>query len=272
LASCDFGEGRTYPHNIYLDLVVEDQWNPGTVGTYRKGNYMADADGTPIQNDEALGPPTGQGAYSSGSGNQTMGIDGSAVFRFEEGWSIHDGEGDDFVTFQCNFAWSGACDGLCNELAHVDVSEDAVTWYRSSQEAYDVNPDPSSSNGGYVYANVRDLHGSEPSWANCQEDIQAQEIVDGYWTDIVGVFVSRYFEASDPYLGGTRFDLANFLLLTDAESGTLDFESPWHSDGRMRYIRITDDSSILDGQDWNKDWSYGAYINAAMGINVEEDL
>ena len=263
------GEGGTYPHNIYLDQVVEDQWHPGTVGIQRYGNYMVDSAGVPIQNDEALGPPTGKGASSSGSGNETVGINGSAVFRFEEGWYIYDGTGDDFVTFQCNFAWSGACDGLCNELAHVDVSEDAATWYRSAGESYDTNPNPTVNDDGYIYANVRDLHGSEPTWANYQEDIQAQRIVDGSWVDIPGVYVSKYFEASDPYLGGTRFDLSNFRLLN--ADGTVDSASPWPAEGKMRYIRITDDSSILDGQDWNKDWCYGAHINAAMGINVGQD-
>ena len=251
-----------FAENIYLDQVV--QWNPGTVGSERVGwGDMVDENGTPIQNNNALGPPTGKGAYSSGPGNQTVGINGSAVFRFEEGWYIFDGAGDDFVTFQCNFAWGSVCDNLCNELGHIEVSEDGVTWYYNMNEGYDINPHPNQNNGDYIYAHVEGVHGSQPTWANYQEDIQAQRIVSGEWENIPGVYVSRNFRATDPYLGGTRFDLSNFRSRQNGSS--------WPANGRMRYIRLTDDNNILDGQDYNIVWRLGSHINAAMGINVAED-
>ncbi len=254
--------GLALAENVYLDQVI--QWNPGTVGKERFGwSDMVDENGVAIQNNNALGPPTGKGSYSSGPNNQALGINGSAVFRFEDGWYIFNGPGDDFVTFQCNFAWGGVCDNLCNELGHVEISEDGLTWYFNINEAYDINRDPNQNSGDYVYDHVRGVHGSQPTWANYQENIQAQHIVGGKWENIPDVYVSKDFLATDPYLGGTRFDLADFRSRLD--------NSAWPSRGKMRYIRITDDNTILDGQDYSKDWCLGTHINAAMGINVDED-
>lgn len=251
--------------NIYLDAVVE--WHPQQAGTARK-NWLdwTDENRMPIQNNHALGPPTGTGSWSSGPYSTVVGINGWATWRFEEGYYIFNGPGVDFITFQNNFAWGGEVDGLCNELGHVWISEDLETWYYNSAESYTVNPDPNRNNPNYSYFAVEGLHGNNPTWANYTKDIQAQEIqeVNGVykWVNIPGVFVSKDFKPTDPYLGGNGFDLSTFLSVADG--------SPFPEDGQMRYLRITDDDTILDGQDYAKAWCLGAHLNAAMGVNVME--
>lgn len=255
-------EPLVYPHNVYLDRVVS--WSPGTVGSARVGwADMVDSDGVPIDNGAALGGPTGRGWAASGGGNQTVGVNGSAVFAFEEGWAVVDEEGDDFVTFQANFSWTPTADDLTNELAHVAVSPDGERWYGPAGAAWDPNPAPGEANDGFVHAHVALLHGSNPTWANVTEPIQAEQLEDGRWVPVDGVVIPPNFSASDPWLGGTRFDLSGFVALDDG--------SPWPADGRARYLRITDDSAILDGQDYAPEWSLGAHINAAMGIHVVEE-
>ena len=150
-------------HNIYLEEIVE--WNPGPVGSARQ-NYILAEDGVPIQNNLALGAPTGNGAGSRVYNSTAVGIDGSAAWRFETGYYIYNGPGDDFITFEGSFSWGGAVDGLCNELAHVEVSADGVNWYYNSAESYDINPNPDQNNGNYQYFNVSGMHGNNPTWAN----------------------------------------------------------------------------------------------------------
>ncbi len=255
------------PNNVYLDLCVAADWNPGQVGENRKGwgsGTVADASGVPVQNNEALGPPEGTGSYSSSDKYTCIGINGSAVWRFNEDYYIFDGPGNDFVTFTSTFAWSGACDGLCCELAHVEVSEDGSVWYEHSGEDYVENPDPSADNPDYRYFSVENLHGNNPTWANHTLNKQAQEIrdVDGEfrWVDIDCTCVSRYFAPGDPYLGGVEFDLDDFTRKPDGET--------WPAGGKMRYIKLIDDDTILDGQDYLKSWCLGANLMSAMGINV----
>jgi hypothetical protein len=251
--------------NVYLDSVVE--WNPQPAGSARVSFWgWTDENRMPIQNDRALGPPTGTGSWSSGPDSTCVGINGRATWRFEEAYYIFNGPGDDFITFQDNFAWGGEVDGLCNELGRVQVSEDLETWYYNSAEQYIENPDPEQSNPNYSYFAIEGLHGNNPTWANHTKDMQAQEIqeVDGVykWVDIPGVFVSKDFTPTDPYLGGNGFDLSTFLSVDD--------ESPFPEDGQMRYLRIIDDDTILDGQDYAKPWCLGAHLHAAMGVNVME--
>lgn len=272
--SCSFSaspsdDGAAAPDNLYLSSLVEDQWKPGKVGAARfgyKNGAVADDDGNPAPNDGALGGPRGLGSYQSNGSYTCVGIDGSAVWRFEEGRYIRDGEGDDFVTFSSVFAWGRAADGLCCELAHVEVSPDGISWYRNAAERFTVNPDPGADVDGYEYAAVSGLHGNNPVWANVDQDVQAEELVlsgSSYrWVDIEGVTVSRFFAATDPYLGGTRFDLADFV----GDDGSF-----WPADGKMRYLKIRDDSSILDGQDYSKAWCLGANLQSAMGINTGRD-
>ncbi len=64
---------------------------------------------------------------------------------------------------------------------------------------------------------------------------------------------------TDPYIGGVEFDLADFRSKTD--------DSPWPADGRMRYIRIIDDNTILEWHDYLKELCFGANMPAAMGLN-----
>ena len=45
---------------------------------------------------------------------------------------------------------------------------------------------------------------------------------------------------------------------------------PGPNDGQMQYIRIIDDSSVIDGQDYSKAWCFGAQMHAAMAINAME--
>ena len=249
--------------NVYLDALVE--WNPQPTGSARAG-YAGIIDGNfmPIENsDRAFGPPTGNGPFSRKYDCVPVGINGSAAFRFDEGYYIFDGEGDDFKTFEGSFSWGSAIDGLCCELAHVEVSEDGVVWYYNSAEVYDINPHPTNNNGGYIYSNVEGLHGNNPTWANHEKDMQAQHIFDGFWTDIEGVFVSKDFLPTDPYLGGNAFDLSTFYSKEDY--------SPWLPGARMRYVRIIDDDNILDGQDYSKAWCFGAQMHAAMGIHVKKE-
>ncbi len=254
------------PNNVYLDMCVESEWFPGMVGAERAGWHdggVADADCVPVQNNGALGPPGGLGAYSSSGTYTCVGINGSAVWRFNEDYYIHDGEGADFVTFSSVFAWGSVCDGLCCELSHIEVSEDLVEWYYNSEEEYDVNPEPDTDNSGYSYFNVKNMHGNNPVWANSELNVQAQDIeeINGVkkWVDIPDVCVSRYFKPGDPYLGGVEFDLSVFRSKDD--------DSPWPAEGRMRYLRIIDDSEILDGQDYLKDWCLGANMMSAMALN-----
>jgi len=277
LSGCDSGAGSaaklTDPdafteRNIYLDKVVE--WNPETAGSSRTSFWgWTDENCIPIQNDYALGPPTGTGSWTSGGPSTCVGINGSAAWRFEEGFYIYNGSGDDFTTFQDNFAWNGTANGLCCELGHVEVSEDMITWYYNSAEEYDVNSEPDNSNENYCYFNVKGLHGNNPTWANVNDDMKAQELVyneslgDYKWTNISGVYVMRDFKPTDPYLGGNSFDLSTFRSKVD--------DSPWPDNGKMRYIRLIDDDTILDGQDYSKPWCLGTHLHAAMGINVKRD-
>ncbi|MGD9161470.1 MAG: hypothetical protein PVG39_23860, partial [Desulfobacteraceae bacterium] len=234
-----------YYGNVYLGSVEE--FNPQQAGAARNGTYevgMIASDGMPIMNNYALGPPTGTGSWTSATENDglILGIGGSAVFAFEEDYYIFNGEGDDFRTWGDRFCWGGQVSRHCNELAQVQVSADGINWYYNSAEAYDINPDPSSGNSGYNYYNVSGLHGNTPNWANYLQDMQAQEDVDGVWTDIEGVVVPADFNAWTPYLGGDAFDLSTFLALSD--------NTPWPEDGRMRYIKLIDDDTILDGQSY----------------------
>lgn len=254
-----------YYGNVYLGSVVE--FNPGYAGAARNGSFetgMIGSDGIPVLNDYALGAPTGTGSMTSSTAYDglMLGINGSAVFAFEEGYYIYDGDGNDFMTWGDRFCWGGRLDGHCSELAHVLVSADGTNWYYNSAETYDINPDPDSANSGYQYYNVSGLHGNTPNWANHLRDMQAQQDVDGVWTNIPGVVVPSDFTPNTPYLGGDGFDLATFL--------SVDGDSPWPEDGQMRYIMLVDDDSILDGQSYAPPWKTGAIMQAAMGINVME--
>jgi hypothetical protein len=252
------------PHNVYLDLCVE--WAPGTTGTSRFGkDGYVDENGVPIQNNLALGPPEGAGAWSSGPKYTCVGVNGSAAWRFDEDYYVVNGPGNDFVTFCSTFAWGMRCDGLCCELARVEVSKDMDEWYYNNNESYDINPNPTEDNDDYAYFNVTGLHGNNPTWANHTTELQACEIKqDGgqyKWVPIYCVCLSRYFEPDDPYLGGVEFDLSDFRSKDD--------DTPWPSDGEMKYLRIIDDNTILDGQDYFKDWCLGANMMSAMALNYE---
>jgi hypothetical protein len=252
-----------YYGNVYLGSVTE--FNPQPAGSARTGVYeigMIGPDHMPILNDYEVGAPTGTGSWVSATEYDGLitGINGSAAFAFEEGYYIYNGKGDDFRTWGDRFCWGGAVNEHVSELAHVQVSADGINWYYNSAETYDINPDPASGNGDYVYYNVSGLHGNTPNWANYLQDMQAQEDVDGVWTDIPGVVVPADFDPWTPYLGGDAFDLATFLSLED--------DSPWPEEGRMRYIKLIDDDTILDGQSYAPAWKTGAIMQAAMGINV----
>ena len=252
--------------NVYLDAVVE--WHPEAAGSARRNFWgWTDEHLMPIQNDYALGAPTGTGSWTSGGPSTVVGINGWATWRFEEGFYIYNGEGDDFRTFQDNFAWGGTADGLCNELGHVQVSADLEHWYYNSAEMYIENPNPGQSNDDYSYIAVSGLHGANPTWANYKQDMKAQELqeVNGVlkWVNVEGEIVSKDFSPTDPYLGGDGFDLSTFLSVDD--------DTPWQDDMQMRYLRIIDDDTILDGQDWSKPWCLGTHLNAAMGINVMQE-
>jgi len=252
--------------NIYLDKVVI--WNPGVMGSSWWGNSsLCDDQGIPINNGLALGPPTGTGAGSRGGNCTAVGINGEAAFRFEKGYYIFDGPGDDFITFEGSFSWGFKVDGLCCELAHVEVSEDAQHWYYNTAEQYDLNPKPSENNPNYVHESVKNMHGNNPTWANHTMDMQAFEIqsVNGVkkWVKVPNVYVSKDFKPTDPYLGGDRFDLSTFQSIID--------NTPWPKHGKMRYVKIIDDDRVIDGQDYNKPWCLGAQMQSAMGIHVKKE-
>jgi hypothetical protein len=261
------------PDNLYLGELVDSLWNPQQAGSQRVnwvgggGLQVTDENRMPLKNDGALGPPEGEGSWSSGGTYTCVGVGGSAAWKFEEGRHVYNGEGPDFITFASNFAWSSACNGLVCELAHVEVSEDGSTWYYNSAEEYVENPEPDQDNPNYEYRSVVGLHGNEPTWANHEKQMQAQEIqtVDGVekWVDIPCECISIYFTPTDPYLGGVNFDLDDFRSHADG--------SPWPAGGKMRYIKIIDDPAVLDGQDYLKEWCLGANLMAAMGINVKTD-
>jgi len=261
------------PNNLYLAEVVDEEWNPQPAGSQRVnwtgggGLQVTDENRMPLKNDGALGPPEGHGSYESGGTYTCVGIGGSAAWKFEEGRHIYNGEGIDFITFASTFAWGQRVDGLCCELAHVEVSEDGASWYYNSAEEFIENPDPSKDNDGYTYRSVSGLHGNNPTWANYTVNMQAQEIreIDGVekWVDIPCECISIYFEPDDPYLGGVGFDLDDYRGKSDDE--------PWPADGKMRYIKIIDDPDILDGQDYLKSWCLGANLMSAMGVNVRSE-
>jgi hypothetical protein len=231
------------------------------VGTFEPG--IVDENHQPMLNDFAFGPPDGTGCREGAFDVLVTGINGSVTFRFEPGYHIYDGPGADFITFQGRFAYGCVADGMVNELAHVEVSQDGVHFYYCADEAYDVNPDPSQSNDGYVYASVRNLHGNDPTWANPDHQMQAQHLVDGAWVELPGVAIPPDFTPHHPHLGGNRFDLSTYRSLQD--------DSPWPAAGQMRYLRIIDDDRILDGQDYDKRWSTGAQVQAALGIHTSVD-
>lgn len=259
-------EDPSYPGNVYLTKFIE--WSPGIVGSSRQSGEYTDSEGRPLIKftEDALGPPEGSGSGTSGEGKTCpIGINGWGIWEFDPDFVIINGESDDFITFSKTFAWGSTADGLCSELAFVEVSEDGTTWYKPAVENYDTNSQPDTSNGNYKYDNVSGLHGNEPSWANFRTDIQAEElkIVDSIkqWVEISGVTVSRYFSADDENLGGMRFDLSDFVLTTNPNTS-------WPSDGKMKYLKIIDSDTILDGQDYAKDWSLGANLMSAMGIHT----
>jgi hypothetical protein len=249
--------------NVYLGSIFE--WNPQKAGDARK-NYqgVTDKNNMPIQNNRALGAPTGNGAGSRGYNCTAVGINGSAAWKFEEDYYIFNGEGNDFKTFEGSFAWGGGVDGLCCELGHIQVSEDGNHWFYNSSERYTTNPNPSVSNGDYSHFDIHGLHGNNPTWANHTKDMQAQQIenVNGTyrWVNVPGAVVSKEFKPGDPYLGGDDFDLADFRSIED--------DSLWPEFGKMFYIRLIDDDTILDGQDYCKAWGFGTQMHAAMGLNV----
>ena len=259
-----------YPSNVYLTENIE--FNPGKVGPARISDAYPyyDSEGYPkdYTKNGACGPPEGSAAIMSSAGDMTvLGSGGSAVWMFDPDWVIVDGDGDDFVTFSNHNVFGGEPDGSWNELAHVYISEDNINWYKSSKESYTPHPDPGNVCDTYDWDVVEDLHGNNHSWANFRTDVEAEELNSaGVYepvTDGSGavVSVSKYFKPTDPYLGGDRFDLADFIHTENGLS--------WPSDGKMRYLKLVDDPSILDGQDYNPVWMTGARIMSAMGINVE---
>ncbi|MDC7227932.1 MAG: hypothetical protein PQJ61_14295 [Spirochaetales bacterium] len=261
-----------YPDNVYLTENIE--FEPGQVGSARQdyNTEYYDENGYPLDSTKngACGPPEGTTViHSSSYADMTvLGSGGWAVWKFDPDWVIVDGEGDDFIIFSNHNCFGSDPDGSWNELAHVYVSEDNETWYISSLEDYIENTSPGTANSGYSYYDVTDVFGNEHCWANFREEIEAEELDEtGVYetvTDESGntVYISMYFEPDDDYLGGDRFDLSNFVLATD--SGV-----SWPADGKMRYLKLVDDPSILDGQDYAPAWMTGARIMSAMGINVE---
>lgn len=250
--------------NLYLDRVVD--WQPEPCGEARSDATdpgLIDAEGMPLRNDRAFGPPHGTGCGHSGADLLVLGVGGSATFAFAPGRYIYDGPGPDFITFEGRFAWSCQCDQMVNELAHVLVSEDGSHFYYNAAERYDGNPTPGQDHTGYVHDHVGGLHGKSPTWGNPDHPVQAQTVVDGAWVDLPGVWVCPDIDPADPHLGGDRFDLSTFRSVTD--------DAPWPPTGRMRYVRIVDDPGILDGQDYAVAWATGAHVQAALGIHVASE-
>ena len=255
-----------YPENVYLTEFVE--WEPGLVGSARMGTEYTDDSGYPLVSltENAFGPPEGGGPHTGGEGlTCPVGINGSATWKFNPDYVIINGEGDDFMTFTKTWAWAGAIDGLCCELAFVQVSADGVTWYEVDPSLVTYDPGSTEDNTNYIYANVANLHGNAPTTANFRTDMPAETIQtinsEEVWAEN-GETVSKYFTPEDPYLGGVYFDLSNFVKVGDSSQS-------WPSDGKMRYLKIIDSDTILDGQDYSKDWCLGANLMAAMGINTE---
>jgi len=263
-----------YPDSLYLTEVVE--FHPGQVGiirsTYTPQYY--DQEGRPLQETAAgaCGPPEGCSVMTS-NGEATMSVMGSggwAVWRFEPGRMVTDGQGDDFVTFSNHNVLNGEPDGSWNELGRIFVSPDNVSWYENGTAAWDVNDTPGEENNGYVWSRVSGLHGNNHAWANFRDEVQAQELdpVSGAYEDVIDeegvpVLISRYFSPEDPFLGGDRFDLADFIHTGTGE--------PWPEGEGVRYLKLEDDPAILDGQDWNPGYMTGSRLMAAMGIHVSDD-
>lgn len=263
-----------YPDNVYLTELIE--FHPGKVGDARRvytPDYY-DPDGLPLRNRGALGPPEGSypATYSNSEATMTvLGSGGWGVWRFDPDYRIVDREGADFITFANHNVLGGDPDGSWNELGRVYVSADGTEWYENGAVHFTVHPDSGTANSGYDWDAVRGLHGNTHAWANFRKEIRAEEIdpATGLYIDAVGTdgstaTVSRYFTPDDPYLGGDRFDLADFVLVGS------DPPIKWDSENmKMSYLKIVDDPAILDGQDWNPDWMTGARLMAALGINVE---
>jgi hypothetical protein len=265
-----------YPDNVYLTVNIE--FNPGKAGIERAASLPEyyDAEGYPLEytKDGACGPPEGSAAaYSSECEMTVLGSGGWAVWEFDPDWRIIDGPGDDFITFSNHNLLGNEPDSSWNELAHVYISGDGENWYISGAEDYIENTQPGTSNSDYSWANVTDVHGNNHSWANFRKEIAAEKLSasTGVYEKVLdgsgnSVMISRYFKPDDPYLGGDRFDLSDFVQAEPA--GGLNGSS-WPAGGKMRYLKLVDDPSILDGQDWNPDWMTGARIMSAMGVNVE---
>ena len=266
-----------YPDNVYLTENIS--FNPGPAGSARASSLSEyyDSSGYPLDwtKNGACGPPEGTVAVMSNTTADmtVLGSGGEAVWRFDPAWVIINGAGDDFVTFSNHNLLGGLPDGSWNELAHVYASEDGINWYISSNETYTANTTPGTPNDSYDWSAVEDLHGNNHCWANFRKDVEAEylDASSGTYetaTDSTGavIYVSKYFEADDDYLGGDRFDLANFVHAEP--SGVLN-GTAWPADGKMRYLKLVDAPEVLDGQDWNPDWMTGARLMSAMGINVE---
>ena len=154
------------------------------------GTEYTDESGYPLESltENACGPPEGGGPHTGGDClTCPIGINGWAIWQFDPDYVIVNGTGEDFMTFTKTWAWDSAEDGLCCELAFVQVSSDGFTWYEVDPDPvkdllrYDTNPNPTESSDNYVYANVAHLHGNAPTNANFRKDMSAEAIqtIDG---------------------------------------------------------------------------------------------
>lgn len=270
-----------YPDNVYLTELIS--FEPGLAGSSRlSDSEYYDDQGYPLENLGALGPPEGNYPVSQSSSDADMtilGAGGSAVWRFDPDYRIIDEEGDDFITFSNHNVFGGDPDNSWNELARVYISADGVEWYENSACTYTVHPSPGSASNAYDWDAVQGLHGNTHGWANFRTEVQAESFdsashayIDLYDDQGDSIWISRYFSAESEHLGGDHFDLADFVHTGEGDASMIG--DSWPADGSMSYLKIVDDPAILDGQDWNPDWSTGARVMAAMGLNVVlfEDL
>lgn len=266
---------KNYPENIYLTKNV--YFKPGKIGASRitSSSPYYNSEGYPLDNTKngACGPPEGSSArYSNPKADMTvLGSGGVAVWQFDDSWVIIDGEGNDFVLFSNHNIFNGQPDGSWNELAHVYVSSDNETWYKSNKEAFSPNNTPGTANSNYAHNDVVDLFGKNHTWANFREEVTAQYLdpQTGTYKNLLNddgteKIISRYFTPDDEYLGGDYFDLSYFVKVDDASI-------PWSKDDKMRFLKLIDDPNVLDGQDSAPSWMTGARLMSAMGINCEKD-
>ncbi len=173
--------------------------------------YGTDAGfGQPFLPDSVLGPPAGEGDFSSQSDPReliSLGDGGWIIVKMAR--KIEDGPGVDFIIYENLYYWDGDYTNAYTEAAVVDVSQDGETWVRFDFDFVIDGPTGPHGLPDTVPENFNGFAGIEPTFASCDPNY------NGDFSDMINPL--------DPEIGGgDQFDLSEVGL-------------EWAA-----YIRITD--------------------------------